>query len=185
MVYLGGNRVATTQDSDGHHWLHVAWATGLERSDKNASVEGIPVCLYDLPDGAYALGVVQVPSSMLENEHRYTVWQGSPFALRSRPFAPGHALGYISKSNAQKAATTSLYGHPIAINRDDALIGVKVTTPIVDVAFAYIGGVPIICVKSGGRWHLGMCDGSTVPGSVVQPDSPEGDSEQAPPADEA
>jgi hypothetical protein len=157
-VYLGGNRVATSQDNDGGNMLHVAFATGLNRSEHNASFEGIPICLFDHPDGGYALGIAQIPSNEVDNEHRYTVWQGFRYALRTRSNVPGHALLYHSVSGTSKAASTVLYGHHIAINSDDALIAVKVSVPLDDITYAYLGGVPILCVRVDGRWYLGMCD---------------------------
>lgn len=170
-VYLGGNTVTATQDDNGDYRLHISFQSGLTISNHKISIEGIPITLYDHVDGGFVLGCSLISAASVEEEDRKTVFQGFRYDILSRATAQGHVPYIVLSSDSSKSSTTNIWGMPLCLGSDRSLMAVNITGTPDKVTYAYLGGVPLVCVLFGDRWYLGICDGSTTAGTTVLTDS--------------
>lgn len=157
---IAGKRFRVAVDSLENNCIEAVLVSNLPESDRSIVIGGMPVALYDLGEGRYAIGAFALAGSTLGDgsvSDQTTHWGGQRMTLGVRNGAYIFSVKDGTVDSDQDAVSQEVvYGHRIGKDAGDRMILASVTGAYQELGKAYIGGMPLLVVRQNNRWHLAI-----------------------------
>lgn len=152
-VLIGGNKVRAVIDDNENYRMQLIKHTDYADSQYTVSISGIPIALYDVPGGYYALGVYFALSNRLTDNNESTILNGRRIPLLSLNDGT-NAIAVDASADNDAYDKVVFNGMGIVVNSNRDLFVCDPYGAVEESNHLMIGGNKIRYVRMNGRNHI-------------------------------